>query len=500
MELSTLLKLLSVFSIFYVLGLYVYRMYFDPLSKIPGPKLAAASLWYEFYYDVVKKGRYTWKIWEMHDKYGPIVRISPYEIHINDPEMIDEIYPNQQKRSMKYGWSQKMFGLKTGFLATESHELHRIRRGIFAHYLSKTTLLRLEPGIQSVLDKLVSRFEGLQGSGRNVNLVDVYACLTGDVIGQYAFAQTYGFLDDPDFSPHWHKLIMGVSENGHILKQFGWMMPLMKAMPEWLVKVVQPQMMTLLEFQRRFRQQVIEAKEGLARGEKPIGQETIFYDVLTNDEVRPQEKETGHLQDEAQTIIAAGTVTTGHILGVTSFYLISNPPVLEKLQTELGNLMSKTGPSPQWQQLEQLPYLTAVITEALRIGYGVSHRMQRLFPDTVLQCNGYSVPPMTPVGMTTVLLHDNPTLFPDPRTFRPERFLEQPSLRKYLIPFSRGSRQCAGLNLAYCELYLTLAAVFAPGRFRLELFETDISDVELKHDFLNTSPRLDSKGIRVTIN
>lgn len=70
MELSTLLTLLFVFSIVYVLGLYVYRMYFDPLSKIPGPKLAAASLWYEFYYDVVKKGQYTWKIWEMHEKYG----------------------------------------------------------------------------------------------------------------------------------------------------------------------------------------------------------------------------------------------------------------------------------------------------------------------------------------------------------------------------------------------------------------------------------------------
>lgn len=162
--------------------------------------------------------------------------------------------------------------------------------------------------------------------------------------------------------------------------------------------------------------------------------------------------------------------------------------------------MSKTGPSPKWQQLEQLPYLTAVITESLRIGYGVSHRLQRLFPDTVFQYNGYALPPMTPVSMTTIFLHDNPTFFPDPRTFRPERFLEQPSLRKYLIPFSRGSRQCAGLNLAYCELYLTLAAVFAPGRFTLELFETDISDVETKHDFLNTSPRLDSKGIRVTVN
>ena len=430
--------------------------------------------------------------------------------------MIDEVYPNQQKRSMKWDWAMKAFGLKTAFFVTASHELHRIRRGIFAHYLSKATLLRLEPGIQSVMDKLVSRFEGLKGSSRNVNLLDVYACLTGDVIGQYAFAETYGFLDDPDFSPFWHKLMIDVSQNGHVLKQFGWIMPLTQAMPDWLVKLIQPQMMSLLDFQRvcflmntckyhtdrlqRFRRQVIEAKETIARGEKPVGQETIFYDVLTNDEVRPQEKETDHLQDEAQTIIGAGTVTTGHILALTSFYLVENPPILERLQTELGDLMSVAGPSPKWQQLEQLPYLTAIITEGLRIGYGIAGRLQRMFPDTVLEYNGYSVPPMTPISMTAILLHDNPTLFPDPRTFRPERFLEQPSLRKYLVPFSRGSRQCAGQNLAYCEFYLALAAVFAPGRFRLELFETDISDVETKHDFLNTSPRLDSKGIRVTIN
>ena len=54
----------------YVSCLYLYRLFFDPLSKFPGPKLAAASLWYEFYYDVVKKGRYTWEIANMHDKYG----------------------------------------------------------------------------------------------------------------------------------------------------------------------------------------------------------------------------------------------------------------------------------------------------------------------------------------------------------------------------------------------------------------------------------------------
>ena len=56
----------------YVLGLYFYRVFLDPLSKFPGPKLAAASLWYEFYYDVIKKGRYTWEIARMHDKYGTL--------------------------------------------------------------------------------------------------------------------------------------------------------------------------------------------------------------------------------------------------------------------------------------------------------------------------------------------------------------------------------------------------------------------------------------------
>ena len=256
----------------------------------------------------------------------------------------------------------------------------------------------------------------------------------------------------------------------------------------------------MLTTSQGFRRDVIQAKEALADGEKPVGQETIFYDVLTNDEVRPQEKETDHLQDEAQTIVAAGTVTTGHILAISFFYIINDPPILQKLQAEVGDLMAKTGPSPKWQQLEQLPYLTAVITEGLRIGYGVSHRLQRLFPDTTLHCDGHAIPPMTPVSMTSVLLHDNPAFFPDARAFRPERFLDQPSLRKYLVPFSRGSRQCAGMNLAYCELYLTLAALFAPGRFRFEPFETDLSDVEVKHDFLNVSAKLDSKGVRVTIH
>ena len=185
-----------------------------------------------------------------HAILGPIVRISPFEIHINDPEYIDTVYPGPSHRSMKYAWAMRQFGLRTSFLSTISHELHRIRRGALSNFFSKASLQRLEPGVQAQIDKLVSRLRHLQGSGRNVNLLDVYACLTGDIIGQYAFGKPHGFLDGPDdFSRSWHKPIMDVLHVAHLLKQFGWLLPLMQLMPIRLVKIMQPHVATLIEFQ-----------------------------------------------------------------------------------------------------------------------------------------------------------------------------------------------------------------------------------------------------------
>lgn len=54
----------------YGISLAVYRLYFHPLAKFPGPKLAATTLWVEFYYDVVRSGMYIWEIEKMHKKYG----------------------------------------------------------------------------------------------------------------------------------------------------------------------------------------------------------------------------------------------------------------------------------------------------------------------------------------------------------------------------------------------------------------------------------------------
>jgi len=84
--------------------------------------------------------------------------------------------------------------------------------------------------------------------------------------------------------------MMEVSQSGHMLRRFGWMMPLMKSMPDRRVKVLQPQMATLLEFQARCRGQVMEVKQQITEGEKAPGQTTISWDVLTNPQVRPPGK------------------------------------------------------------------------------------------------------------------------------------------------------------------------------------------------------------------
>lgn len=108
----------------------------------------------------------------------------------------------------------------------------------------------------------------------------------------------------------------------------------------------------------------------------------------------------------------------------------------------------------KWTELEQRPYLWAVVHEALRVMPGVSHRSARIARDEDLVYRTrdgkkeWVIPRGTPIGMTSMINHWDPELFPNPDEFVPERWLVdgQPNykLQKILIAFGKGSRSCVG--------------------------------------------------------
>lgn len=65
-----LASILAAVGIVCVLCGAIYRLYFSPIAGFPGPKLAALTYWYEFYYDVVKDGQYLFQIEKLHKRYG----------------------------------------------------------------------------------------------------------------------------------------------------------------------------------------------------------------------------------------------------------------------------------------------------------------------------------------------------------------------------------------------------------------------------------------------
>jgi cytochrome P450 len=208
------------------------------------------------------------------------------------------------------------------------------------------------------------------------------------------------------------------------------------------------------------------------------------------------------MTDEAQTIIGAGLETTAWALSHATYYIIANPSIHSKLCSELENAIPDTRATLDWLQVEKLPYLTACIREAIRMSYGVSARNPRLLEKQTMY-KSWKIPAKTPISMTIIDVHTDPEIYPEPFAYTPERWLNNPKapngspLDRYFVAFGKGTRSCLGINLAYCELYLTLASLFQ--RFKFELYETDATDLLLAHDYFLPNPKLDSKGVRVKI-
>lgn len=138
---------------------------------------------------------------------------------------------------------------------------------------------------------------------------------------------------------------------------------------------------------------------------------------------------------------------------------------------------------------------------------GVAGRSQRVAPEP-LRFHQWVIPACTPMSTSSIFIHYDENIYPNAHSFEPERWLLKVpaneggykfnhSLKKYLVAFGHGTRNCLGYNLGYSMLYLNIAAVVS--RYDMELFVTGRDDVTFQRDWTIPMQRIGSVGIRATI-
>ena len=296
---------------------------------------------------------------------------------------------------------------------------------------------------------------------------------------------------------------MALSKVSHILKQIGWLYPLLDSMPTWVTKYTSPEMYLVLCTQDLLLKQTIAIaqRRGNPDYKQTTGRPSMMEAFLDCETLLESEKSPERIKAEAQIAVGAGTLTTAHALKAATYHILANPEVHANLIDELEQHIPNPDAPPDLRLLEKMPYLMAVMHETLRIYYGNSHRLQRIFPDRVLQYKEFVIPPGTPVSMSAIDIHDNERIFPNPYKFDPSRWQGANPPFRYLVTFGKGSRACIGMELAKAEILTTLATMFRRFGRQMELFETVRErDIDTVYDVFNPMPSRQSNGLKVMIH
>ncbi len=168
------------------------------------------------------------------------------------------------------------------------------------------------------------------------------------------------------------------------------------------------------------------------------------------------------LRDELMTLLVAGHETTATSLAWAFYWVHHLPQVREKLLEELDKL----GENPDPNTIFQLPYLNAICCETLRL-YPVAISALNRVVKSPLQIGGYKFEPGTLLIPSIYLTHHREDLYPQPKQFKPERFLERQFTPYEYLPFGGGNRRCIGMALALFEMKLVLVTILSHWQMEL---------------------------------
>jgi len=360
---SIIVLLLGSYLLYWIIKV-IYRLYFHPLAKFPGPKLAGATYLYELYYDLYPhKLRYLWQIEKLHQQYGAIVRINPAHLHINDPDFLDDIYAssNKHKRN-RDAWfyrSEKNGPLGWSLFQTVEHDVHRMRRAALSPFFSKRNIHALEGLIIGKVDELVERFAIAHQTAEVVPLLHATGALTMDIISVYAYGKDVRKLQQADWACKELEAYSKLSQLGPFGRHFAWISKMvLVTLPMSVVEKISPAAALIPRNRAFFRGLIQDALVAEGSTEK-APHRTIFQDIVQSN-LPPSEKAPARLSAEANLLQIAGTETTARTLAVLIFHLIDSPAVLDRLRLKLKPYMPESGSTMHLAELEAIPYFVSL--------------------------------------------------------------------------------------------------------------------------------------------
>lgn len=342
----------------YIASICIYRRFFHPLARVPGPFLPAVTKLYQTSYHC----RFYLQIEKLHEQYGPIVRITPEEVHIAaDADSYDRIYYVGSKYSKSPNFYNALCAPYSSFGAL-SNEVHRLRRGAMNPMFSRQKVLDLESIVQEKAAKVCQRMQAGVDSGQPVELHHIFRAVSIDVASEYAFDRCYNFLEADDTGARFCEMARGIGPALYVFQQFPSFQSLALKTPPWMAPYLSTPLGYVTGLQMECVRQVDDLKDRIDRGEI-IGRQTIFSTLLA-----PEDKPDGYevptswqIKDEAYSVLVAAADTTGNAMTVAAFNVLKDQTIYRRLVAEL----EATFPDPTEQlgflKLERLPYLVSRI-------------------------------------------------------------------------------------------------------------------------------------------
>ncbi|KAF2168238.1 hypothetical protein M409DRAFT_65711 [Zasmidium cellare ATCC 36951] len=484
----TLIPLLGTLLLIYSLHklwTFFYNAFLHPVAKFPGPPYVWTD-WYQCYNDVYLSRNWTDVLKELHEKYGDVVRVGANELHFSRPSVYNEIY-SPSRRWDKDATLYRVFNQDESSFGFPTYREAKARKDILAPLFSHRATCEMQGVVKNHLDRLCTALRKRHAAGQSSDMLFALRSFSLDCITTYCFAQDVHASEAEEFR---HPIVEAMDAAVPAVRVLQYFEPLRKVvfgMPPWLGKLTDPNTGARVALQEMLLKQVKEYVQN-PKSMHETSTPTIYHRLLDPE----LNRETGgvpslkSLRDEALSLFFGGAESSGNVSMLGTWHILQTPAIETRLREELRQAWSDLATMPQLEDLEKLPYLTAIIKESLRISPSVPVPLPRVVPPQGTTLSGQQIPGGTVVGMSLRFVHESEEIFHDAKTFDPERWLQPDaaaaSLEKWLVAFSKGPRNCIGQNLAMCELYMAFAALFR--RFEVVLDGTRAEDLSWTEGFL----------------